>query len=68
MQLTTDRVKLIREKMKVAQDRQNSYSDKMIRPLEFEVGDHVFIRVTPRAKIAQAIKTRKLTPRFIGPF
>lgn len=68
MQQTIDQVKLIREKMKVAQDRQKSYSDKRRRPLEFEAGDHVFIRVTPRAGITRAIKTRKLTPRFIEPF
>ncbi|KAK2395736.1 hypothetical protein QL285_057442 [Trifolium repens] len=68
VQQTTDQVKLIREKMKAAQDRQKSYSDKRRRPLEFETGDHVFIRVTPRTGIARAIKTKKLTPRFIGPF
>ncbi|XP_050889644.1 uncharacterized protein LOC127094928 [Lathyrus oleraceus] len=65
---TTDQVKLIREKMKAAHDRQKSYSDKRIIPLEFEAGNHVFIRVTPRAGFARVIKTRKLTPRFIGPF
>ncbi|WJX17476.1 hypothetical protein P8452_07389 [Trifolium repens] len=65
---TTEQVKFIREKMKAAQDRQKSYSDKRRRPLEFEAGDHVFIRVTPRTGIGRAIKTRKLTPRFIGPF
>ncbi|XP_050878194.1 uncharacterized protein LOC127082014 [Lathyrus oleraceus] len=68
VQQTTDQVKLIREKMKVTHDRQKNYSDKRRRPLEFEEGDHVFIRVTPRAGIARAIKTRKLRPRFIEPF
>lgn len=68
VQQTTYQIKLIREKMKDAQDRQKSYSDKRRRSLEFEAGDHVFIRVTPRAGIAREIKTRKLTPRFIGPF
>ncbi|XP_050890177.1 uncharacterized protein LOC127095544 [Lathyrus oleraceus] len=67
VQQTTDQVKLIRGKMKAAQDRQKSYSDKRRRPLEFEAGDHVFIRVTPRAGIARAIKTRKLTPRKYYP-
>ncbi|XP_050920326.1 uncharacterized protein LOC127137964 [Lathyrus oleraceus] len=52
VQQTTDQVKLIREKMKDPQDRQKSYNDKRRRPLEFEAGDHVFIRVTPRARIA----------------
>lgn len=44
------------------------YSDKRRRPLEFEEGDHVLIRVTPRVGFARVIKTRKLTPRFIRPF
>ncbi|XP_050888129.1 uncharacterized protein LOC127093261 [Lathyrus oleraceus] len=67
-QQTKNQVKLIREKMKVAQDCQKSYSDKRRTPLEFEAGDHVFIRVTSITGIARAIKTRKLIPRFIGPF
>nr|XP_025640603.1 uncharacterized protein LOC112735259 [Arachis hypogaea] len=38
------------------------------KPLEFEVGEHVFLRVTPTIGIERAIKTKKLNPRFIGPF
>ncbi|XP_057760369.1 uncharacterized protein LOC130980736 [Arachis stenosperma] len=38
------------------------------KPLEFEVGEHVFLRVTPRTGIERAIKTKKLNPKFIGPF
>ncbi|KAK2380201.1 hypothetical protein QL285_067919 [Trifolium repens] len=47
---------------------QKSYNDKRRRPLEFAARDHVFIRVTPRTGIGRAIKTIKLTPRFIGLF
>ena len=36
--------------------------------LEFEVGDHVFLKVTPWTGVGRALKSRKLTPRFIGPF
>ena len=43
-------------------------ADKRRRPLEFEAGDHVFLRVTPIASIGRAIKLRKLTPRFVGPY
>ncbi|MCI82010.1 hypothetical protein A2U01_0103284, partial [Trifolium medium] len=43
VQQTTDKVKQIRARMKVTQDRQNSYADKRRRPLEFEVGEHVFL-------------------------
>ena len=31
----------------MAQDRYKSYADKGRRPLEFEVGDHVFLKVSP---------------------
>ena len=36
--------------------------------MEFEVGDHVFLRETPTAGIGRAIKSRKLTLRFVGPY
>ena len=54
--------------MRATQSRQKSYADKRRRPLEFEAGDHVFLRVTPTAGIGRALKSRKLTPRFIGPY
>jgi len=51
--------------MRVTQSRQKSYADKRRRPPEFEAGDHVFLKVTPTVGIGRAIKSRKLTPRFI---
>ena len=50
------------------QSRQKSYADKRRRPLEFEAGDHAFLKVTPTAGIGRALKSRKLTPRFIGSY
>ncbi|XP_027922645.1 uncharacterized protein LOC114180531 [Vigna unguiculata] len=44
---TTEKVKLIQERMKASQSRQKSYADQRRRPLEFEPGDHVFLRITP---------------------
>ena len=38
------------------------------RPLEFEVGDHVFLKVMPKRGVVRFDKRRKLSPRFIGPF
>lgn len=67
VQQTTKHVKLIRDKMKVAQDRQKSYSVKRTRPLKFEVGDHVFIRVTPMTGVERSTKTKNLTQRKVGP-
>ena len=38
------------------------------RPLEFEVGDHVFLKVMPKRGVVGFSKRGKLSPRFIGPF
>ena len=65
---TTEKVKVIREKMKASQSRQKSYHDKRRKDLEFEAGDHVFLRVTPMTGVGRALKSKKLTPRFIGPY
>jgi len=61
-------VKVIKDKMHATQSRSKSYAGKRRRPLEFEVGDHVFLRVTPTTRIGRALKSRKLTPQFIGPY
>jgi len=44
---TREIVNTIREKLRVAQDRQKGYADTQRRPLEFNVGDHVFLKVSP---------------------
>ena len=68
VQQTTEKVKMIQEKMKASQSRQKSYHDKRRKALEFQEGDHVFLRVTPMTGVGRALKSRKLTPRFIGPY
>ena len=68
VQQTTENVKLIQEKMRTAQSRQKSYQDKRRKNLEFEVGDHVFLRVTPWTRVGRALKSQKFTPCFICPF
>ena len=61
-------VKLIQDRMRATHSRQKSYADKRRWPLEFDEGDHVFLRVTPTTSIRRVLKSRKLTPRFIGPY
>jgi len=68
LQETTEKVKMIREKMKASQSRQKSYHDKRRKDIEFQVGDHVFLRVNPVTGVGHALMCRKLTPRFVGPF
>ena len=54
--------------MKASQDRQKSYHDKRRKALEFQEGDHVFLRVTPMTGVGRALKSKKLTPKFIGSY
>ncbi|MCI02642.1 retrotransposon protein [Trifolium medium] len=68
VQQTTKKVKMIQEKMKASQSRQKSYHDKRKKDIEFQEGDHVFLRVTHVTGVGRALKSRKLTPRFIGPY
>jgi len=65
---TTEKVKQIQVRMKASQSRQKSYADQRRRPLEFAVGDHVFLRITPTTGIGRVIRSRKLSPKFIGPY
>ena len=65
---TTEKVGLIRKRLLTAQSRQKSYADKRRRPLEFEAGDHVFLKVMPKRGVVRFSKRGKLSPRFIGPF
>ena len=65
---TSEKVSLIRQRLLTAQSWQKSYADVRRRPLEFEVGDHVFLKVMPKRGVIRFGKRRKLSPRFIGPF
>ncbi|XP_073045984.1 uncharacterized protein [Primulina eburnea] len=63
-----DKVELIRKRMKAAQDRQASYANKRRRPLEFQVGDYVFLKVSPFRGTMRFGHNGKLAPRYIGPY
>ncbi|XP_072084589.1 uncharacterized protein [Arachis hypogaea] len=65
---TTEQVKKIRDRMLTAQSCQKSYANQRQKTLEFEEGDHVFLKVTSTTGVGRAIKTKKLNPRYIGPF
>ncbi|GJR59913.1 retrotransposon protein, putative, ty3-gypsy subclass [Tanacetum coccineum] len=57
-----------REKLKEAQTRQKSYADRHRRALEFQPGEHVFLKVSPTRGVRRFGIKGKLSPRFIGPF
>nr|GEW38886.1 putative reverse transcriptase domain-containing protein [Tanacetum cinerariifolium] len=57
-----------RERIQAAQDRQKSYADLKRKPMEFEVGDMVMLKVSPWIRVVQFDKWGKLNPRYVGPF
>ena len=65
---TSEKVSLIRQRLLTAQSRQKSYADVRRRSLEFEVKDHVFLKVMPKIGVVRFGKRDKLSSRFIGPF
>jgi hypothetical protein len=54
--------------LRVAQTRQKSYADNRRRPVEFEEGDHVYLKVSPLRGMKRFKVKGKLSPRFVGPF
>ncbi|GJX21914.1 putative reverse transcriptase domain-containing protein [Tanacetum coccineum] len=65
---TTENIVQIRQRFQAARDRQRSYSNVRRRPLEFQVGDRVMLKVSPRKGVIHFRKRGKLNPRYIGPF
>ena len=68
VQDTTEKVNMIQERLKIANDRQKSYADNRRRDLKFEMGDQVFLRVSPWKGILRFGKRGRLSPRYIGPY
>ena len=68
IQDTMDKVKLIRSRLKAAHDRQKSYVDQHKREIEYEVGEKVFLWVSPWKGVLRFGKKGKLSPRYIGPY
>nr|GEX70689.1 putative reverse transcriptase domain-containing protein [Tanacetum cinerariifolium] len=68
VQETNENISQIKDRLKAARDRQKSYADKRRKPLEFSVGDYVFLKVSPWKGVVRFGKKGKLAPRFVGPF
>ncbi|XP_057518436.1 uncharacterized protein LOC130799351 [Amaranthus tricolor] len=64
----TEKVRLVRDHLKAAQDRQKSYADLKRRPEEFIVDKQVLLRVSPMRGVVRFGAHGKLSPRFIGPY
>ena len=65
---TEAKVQVIRQKLKAASDRQKSYADLKRKDIEYEVGDKIFLKVSPWRKIMWFGQKGKLSLRFIGPY
>ncbi|GJY30729.1 putative reverse transcriptase domain-containing protein [Tanacetum coccineum] len=68
VQETIDKVVLIKEKLKAARDRQKSYADNTRKPLEFEIGEQILLKVSRWKGVMRFGKKVKLAPRYVGPF
>ncbi|GJU89127.1 putative reverse transcriptase domain-containing protein [Tanacetum coccineum] len=68
VQEMTDKVVLIKENLKTVRDRQKSYAYNRRKPLEFEVGDQVLLKVSPWKGVIRFGKKGKLAPRYVRPF
>ncbi|GJU29526.1 putative reverse transcriptase domain-containing protein [Tanacetum coccineum] len=65
---TTEKIVLIKQRIQAAQDRKKSYADLKRKPMEFEVGDRVMLKVSPWKGVVRFGKRDKLNPRYVGPF
>jgi hypothetical protein len=63
-----DKVRIIQVNLKTAQSRQKSYPDRRRKPLQFQVGDFVYLRVSPTKGVQRFGIKGKLAPRYVGPF
>ncbi|KAJ9544503.1 hypothetical protein OSB04_024210 [Centaurea solstitialis] len=66
--ITSDKIQLVRKRLKTAMDRQKSYADKRKKDIEFQVGDQVTLKVSLWKGVIRFGKNGKLSPRYIGPF
>jgi hypothetical protein len=61
-----ENIKMVRENLKIAQSRQRSYADTRRRELSFEVGEFVYLKVSPIRGVRRFRVKGKLAPRYIG--
>ena len=61
VQITTEKVKVVRDNLKTARNRQKSYANNRHRDLQFEIGDRVFLKISPWI---EASKLRARSSRF----
>ncbi|GJW39252.1 putative reverse transcriptase domain-containing protein [Tanacetum coccineum] len=68
IQEVTEKIVQIKQRMQAARDRKKSYSDLKHKPMDFQVGDNVMLKVSPWKGVVRFCKRGKLNPRYVGPF
>ena len=68
VQITSEKVKVVPDNLKIARNRHKSYADNRRRDLQFEIGDRVFLKISPWKGILRFGKRGKLSPRYIRPY
>ncbi|GJY30019.1 putative reverse transcriptase domain-containing protein [Tanacetum coccineum] len=68
VQETMERIIQIKQRIQTARDRQKSYADLKRKPMEFQVGDKVMLKVSPWKGVVHFGKQGKLNPRYVRPF
>ncbi|GJU78618.1 putative reverse transcriptase domain-containing protein [Tanacetum coccineum] len=68
VQKTTEKIVQIKQRIQAARDRQKSYADLKRKPMEFQIGDKVMLKVSPWKGVVRFGKRGKLNPRYVRPF
>nr|GFB64232.1 putative reverse transcriptase domain, ribonuclease H-like domain, aspartic peptidase domain protein [Tanacetum cinerariifolium] len=68
VQETTEKIVQIKQRIQAARDRQKSYADLKRKPMEFQVGDKILLKVSPWKGVVRFGKRGKLKPRYVRPF
>ncbi|GJY60923.1 putative reverse transcriptase domain-containing protein [Tanacetum coccineum] len=68
VQETTEKIVQIKQRIQAARDRQKSYADLKRKPMEFQIGDKVMLKVSPWKGVVRFGKWGKLNPRYVRPF
>ena len=66
--MVSKEIEIIKRRLQASIDRQKKYTKNRRRPLEFEVGDNVFLKVLPMRGVMRFGKKGKLSPRYVGSF
>ncbi|GJU58978.1 putative reverse transcriptase domain-containing protein [Tanacetum coccineum] len=65
---TTEKIVQIKSRIQATRDRQKSYSNIRRKPMVFQVGDKVMLKISPWKGVVRFGKRGKLNPRYVGPF